>query len=297
MLSKFQTNLASENAPKFGMIAHRNFARVRPLNAIASTYSVVAHNYAFDSENKIHSDDVAAKYGFKGGLVPGVADFAYLARAVYDVWGQEWLGNGTMEAKFFKPIYHGESATAHAQVAAHGLALELMNADGVVCAAGQAALGVSEPLARFADYPAYVAPETEQRPAPSVSSFARGHQLGNYGYLYRTDEVNAATIERFVEVWSCADGLPVWHPAHALHDANRALRANVMLGPWIHTGSRLQLYGAPQDRELISLRGTVRDSYEKRGHIMTELDLAMFADERAIARIEHHAIIRLAGQA
>ena len=33
-----------------------------------ASYEVKAFNYAFDSENKIHSDDVASRYGFKGGL-------------------------------------------------------------------------------------------------------------------------------------------------------------------------------------------------------------------------------------
>ena len=31
-----------------------------------------AINYAHDSDNRIHSDEYAVRYGFKGGLVPGV---------------------------------------------------------------------------------------------------------------------------------------------------------------------------------------------------------------------------------
>ena len=36
------------------------------------TYAVRAHNAATESENRIHADDVAQQYGFKGGLVPRV---------------------------------------------------------------------------------------------------------------------------------------------------------------------------------------------------------------------------------
>ena len=35
-------------------------------------YRVVAFNTAHDSENKIHDDATARRFGFGGGLVPGV---------------------------------------------------------------------------------------------------------------------------------------------------------------------------------------------------------------------------------
>lgn len=263
------------------------------------SYSVVAYNYAFDSENKIHSDDVASQYGFKGGLVPGVADFAYLARAAFSVYGDTWLQDGTIEAKFFKPIYHGELTTANALPSSdgNGLVLELLNAEGIAAAAGSASMGVSDAPPLFTDYASVECPDLAVRPNPDTDSFAAGHPLGNYEYQHLDGPANATAEERFVELWHGANGAPVWHPATALHDANRALRANVHLGPWIHTSSRMQLYGAPNNQDVVSLRGVVKDTYEKRGHVMTELDLAMFANQRAVARIEHRAIIRLAGKA
>ena len=45
---------------------------------IVVTYTVEAFNTATDSTNKIHDDDVARTYGFRGGLVPGVDVYAYL---------------------------------------------------------------------------------------------------------------------------------------------------------------------------------------------------------------------------
>ena len=44
-------------------------------------YAVVAYNSAWDSENKIHDDEVARRFGFSGGLVPGVDVYAYMAHA------------------------------------------------------------------------------------------------------------------------------------------------------------------------------------------------------------------------
>ena len=41
-------------------------------------HHVTAYNFATESDNKIHSDEMAARYGFKGGLVPGVGVYGYM---------------------------------------------------------------------------------------------------------------------------------------------------------------------------------------------------------------------------
>jgi hypothetical protein len=267
-----------------------------PFVNTAAAYSVTAHNYAFDSDNKIHSDDVAAKYGFKGGLVPGVADIAYLARLVYNVWGEPWMSGGTLEAKLIKPVYHGDTASAQAITTENDneLRLELHDPDGTVCAAGRAGLGDAGVAPQIDDYPRVECGATEDRPAPEVATFPAGTMLGAYEYPYVADEARADAAAKFVDAWPHPHGSTGWHPATCLNDANRILRANVALGPWIHTASRLSLYGAPADGELVSLRGQVLDTYEKRGHVMTDADLAVFAGDRPIAHIVHTAIIRLA---
>ena len=54
-------------------------------------YSVVAFNTATASTNKIHDDEVAARSGFRGGLVPGVDVYAYLCHPPAERWGRDWL--------------------------------------------------------------------------------------------------------------------------------------------------------------------------------------------------------------
>ena len=41
-------------------------------------YRVTAYNTSKQSENKIHDDTVARRFGFSGGLVPGVDVMAYM---------------------------------------------------------------------------------------------------------------------------------------------------------------------------------------------------------------------------
>ena len=63
-------------------------------------HRVVAFNTATESTNRMHDDSVAATFGFRGGLVPGVDVWAYLTRPCVDRWGVDFLSGGTMDARF-----------------------------------------------------------------------------------------------------------------------------------------------------------------------------------------------------
>ena len=79
--------------------------------AALSPYRIQAFNTAKASENKIHDDAVARRFGFGGGLVPGVDVYAYMAHLPVARWGRAWLERGAAECRFQKPIYDGEIAT------------------------------------------------------------------------------------------------------------------------------------------------------------------------------------------
>ena len=57
----------------------------------AAPYRVRAFNTAVASENKIHDDTVARRYGFSGGLVPGVEVYAYMTHPCLLVYHKETL--------------------------------------------------------------------------------------------------------------------------------------------------------------------------------------------------------------
>ena len=71
-------------------------------------YELTAVNFAEESANKIHSDDVAKDYGFAGGLVPGIAVYGYMTHPMVERFDRDWLDRGHMDAKFIKPVYDGE---------------------------------------------------------------------------------------------------------------------------------------------------------------------------------------------
>ena len=57
-------------------------------------HRVSAYNTSKHSENKIHDDTVARKYGFAGGLVPGVDVMAYMLHMPVARWGRDFLERG-----------------------------------------------------------------------------------------------------------------------------------------------------------------------------------------------------------
>src|SRR5215472_14247354 len=73
-------------------------------------YAVSAYNTAKESENKINDDAVAQRFGFRGGLVPGVDVYAYMAHLPVQAWGRVWLERGLADCRFLKPVYEGATA-------------------------------------------------------------------------------------------------------------------------------------------------------------------------------------------
>jgi hypothetical protein len=67
-------------------------------------HRVSAYNTSKHSENKMHDDTVAKRYGFIGGLVPGVDVMAYMMHLPVAKWGRAFLERGLIEARFVKPV-------------------------------------------------------------------------------------------------------------------------------------------------------------------------------------------------
>ena len=264
-------------------------------------YKIIGNNYAENHDNKIHSDEVAAQFGFRGGLVPGVGVYAYLTHPVAEMLGEKWLHQGAMTAKFLKPIYHGEEVTVKGKVTSVAplcIGLELFDAGGILCAVGEASLPINLPELNIENYPLQNLPVGADRPVASNVNLPVGKMLGSLSW-----EMNLAEIEsKFLT--DVGAKLPIFfgdqavcHPAYYLAQANEILMATVKLGPWIHTGSKVQHYSLPKDGERLSMRGKVLESSERRGHEIVVLDLGIFGEDgRPVAQIRHSAIVRLANE-
>ena len=254
--------------------------------------SFIARNYAVDHPNKIHSDDTAVRFGFAGALVPGVALYAYLVEPVVTMLGPDWLTRGMMSVKFIKPVYDGAEVAVRARVSDSPLALSLglFDSESALCAVGEANLPQSARVISAADYPVREMPATESRREATSEGVPAGEILGSLNVTLDLAELAQTFLGEIGPEGGC-------HPAYLLMQANELLARNVMLGPWIHTASVVGNCAVPRDGELLSLRGRVVDSGQKRGHEFVTVDLAMFGHEnRPIAAIRHSALIQLREQ-
>jgi acyl dehydratase len=252
-------------------------------------YEVEAQNLSRSSENKIHDDAVARQFGFVGALVPGVEVYAYACHLPVEVWGREWLERGMIECRFAKPVYDGRIARVSAELEGDALII-CIESDGVICANATARMAESATPAIEA-YP--VLPLTNERPPADETSLAPGRMLGT-----ATRDMTEEDAEWYLDGIRETD--PVYrnerivHPGRILRLCNTALMDNVVLGPWIHVGSKVQHSSIARIGEPLSVRARVAANYEKKGHRFVDLDALVIGNgERPVAHVLHTAIYRL----
>jgi acyl dehydratase len=260
-------------------------------------YRLKARNTSATSENLIHDERTARRYGFPGALVPGVTIYAYLTHPLVEALGPGWLDRGAATVRFTRPVLDGEDAVVTGEIVERterGLQASVrITTPSGECATLTAGLPAGLPVAvNVAMY--RVAPLPEERPTATRAHFASLEALGTPITTY--DETCA---DAYVE--KVADSLPVYrgprgrvHPGFYLHEANRALSRNVTMSPWIHVGSVVRHLGRASIGDTLATRGRVRSLYERKGREYVEADLVVMAGERRpIAHILHTAIYRL----
>ncbi len=261
-------------------------------------YRVKARNTSASSENKIHDDAIARRYGFGGGLVPGITVYAYVTHPLVEAFGRDWLERGTISVKFVKPILEGDEVLVSGRVTEQGpgglaVALTASTAKNGDCAVATATL--PDRPAESVDPAAY-----PQAALPGDRPEATRSHLASVGVLGSpVIACDAGAAAEYVD--KVADSLPVYrgpgamvHPGLLLQQANRALSGNVRLGPWIHTGSKVRHLGGARIGETVATRGRVKGLDERKSRETVELDLLMVADgSRPVAHVLHSAIYRL----
>jgi hypothetical protein len=277
---------------------------------LPQVYRVRARNTAADSENRIHDDATAARYGFRGGLVPGVTVYGYMTVPAVAVFNRAWLERGAMQVKFLQPVYEGDEvivratgdspsteapatdAPSSADVIPAKLSITAERSDGTVCAAATATLHRIMCAPRPTDYQRAALPADDARPVAARELFTGGAVLGTLRETLKLQ--GRSLLDQLDERLAIYRGpeAPA-HPAALLELANHLLMRNFKLGPWVHAASDVVNYGTARDGDLIEARGRVIDRFERKGHEFVVLDILLTADGgRVVQQVGHTAIYR-----
>jgi hypothetical protein len=204
-------------------------------------YRVAARNPAAASENRIHADDVARRYGFRAALVPGVTVYAYACHAIVQALGPAWVEAGAAGIRFASPCYDGD----HLVIGASGTpTVQVTVSSGERTAAtGWAALPGEGPRGwPLPDIPTAATPAADQRPAADEEQLAAGRVLGTIP-IPTDAAINAAYLDRIGEPSPLYRQKGWVHPALLLEAANRVLTASVVLTAWLHVETEVRHLG------------------------------------------------------
>ena len=264
-----------------------------------AVYQISAVNDALSSENRIHSDDIARKFGFTGALVSGVSVFGYLTHPLVAVVGESWFGNAVAEVNFLKPAYEGDLLDIRLQPLEDGeqdsYRVLVNNPAGVLLAHLNShrldELPSPDPLADSAGVNVELS-----RPEISWALIEPGRPAPRYEFqVSKERQQEAVSLMRDeLELYQQGDGSPV-HPYLLLKECNNALMRMFVLPAWIHVGSRLVLRQPVRVGQSLDIVTVPIDKWERKGHQFVRLYIAFRSGSEIALEVWHTAIFKIAG--
>ena len=254
-------------------------------------YHVLAYNISHNSENKIHDDAVAKQFGFTGGLVPGVDVYAYMMHVAVGRWGRAFLEQGTTEFRLMKPVYDGDIAEISGDDSPDRTVIDV-HSKGTHCATGWASLPDAIAAPDMNSFAPATPPAMEARPPATAENIPVGGAFSP-NPLEVTPQWSADYLRDIRERASIYQDEGIVHPGIILRMCNWALSHSVLLGPWIHVGSKVRNHSAALVGETLTARSRVTNNYDRKGHLFVDLDVLVLANgSRPVAHVAHTAIYR-----
>lgn len=242
----------------------------------------------------MHGDE-AVKYGFRGGLVPGVDVLAYLAHEAVERWGEQWLGGGRLNGRLISPCYDGEELAVETDEKDGRLSSRVLGSKGDERAVATMSLVTDPETEREMpnwgpdDIPASTAPDPANRPPAAAELLAPGTVLATQHSGFHA-EYAPMYLDQISEDHPAFRESRLAHPGWIMVFANFTIASTVQLGPWIHVASDAWFLRAVGDGERIEVRADVSDRFEKKGHEMVDMRVLYLVGDEVAARINHRAI-------
>lgn len=258
-------------------------------SSVWAPYRVHTHNPSSHSENRMHSDDVARKFGFKGALVPGVTVFSHLTQPLVARFGEAWLARGTADVSFSKPAYDGELLTIRTS-GESAFNLTCINEQGEELARMQATLPAapSPPDPRGNITPA---PPLTERQTVAWDLMEIGKPFPALHWAPTLDENLGWCRDNRDDLAIYREGTsPLLHPGFILRQANYVLRHRFLLPAWIHAASRITFFEAARAGHCYEVRAIPEEKWNRKGHEFARLYVAIRSDDRTVAEVAHTVI-------
>jgi hypothetical protein len=263
------------------------------------SFSALAFNPVPESENRIHSDEVAREYGFRGGLVPGVVVSAYLLHPAAVAWGRDFIERGRSHVVVHSPVYDGERFRVELESASEDrYEAALFDDRGTRCASASVSLPERAPEPPPIRHDA-IRPRDAERAVATRAVMERLRVSGLGAMPARWNE--SAEITTYLA--SAGEMAPVFHrdrlanPAFVLGLTNWLLGANVKMSPWLHLETHAQSYRAIEPGAELVAEAAIADLFDKKGHEFVDVDVTIYGreDHLAVASVRLRAIYRMRG--
>ena len=257
-----------------------------------STYTVTARNFSETSENRIHSDEIAKKFGFRGALVPGVAVYGHLTHLPVKTFGPRWLEHSVADVRLRSPAYHGEEITMNMAANGDGHQVICTGPTGETLAELNTAMPESLPAA---EDPAILDGPFRPRERTEISWDAINvlEPFEPWSVELKQDANERFTME-------VAESLPLYaqegyiHPHYLLALANIALVREYIMPAWIHVGSETRHRSALRVGDEIQIRSVPMEKWERKGHEFIRLYISYWRGDELTTDIVHTAIYKVA---
>ena len=259
----------------------------------------IAINHAESHENKIHSDEVAAKLGFEGALVPGVTVFGLTSIALTKQYGGDWLEGSTIHTRFLKPAYHDDTLDVFLTSSAEQSEARCHNKNGTLLCTLQMQTGTEAPEFHQHNFDLNAQPIASERVNRNEISW----NVINEGAPFPVRPWHPGAEENAKFAHEVQDdhivftdkGAGLVHPHFILSQANQALVDEFEMPAWIHVGSEIRTHHALKQSTNYRVFAKPVRKWRNKGHEFITLYIVYENHGEAYTEIFHTAIYRIAG--
>ena len=224
-----------------------------------------ARNYSEETENRIHSDEVAERFGFTGALVPGVAVFGHMTYQLVEALGDAWLSGYTAYVRLHKPAYHGDELTTRHSVSGDQHTVFCHARDELL-----AELRTSPKEQPPGDLLPH-GPETTERPEIRWDNVHVDEPFPTW--TWQPDAVANAEAAAQIEDDLTCYGTGIVHPHAILSMANRTFTRRYFLPAWLHVSSEIRFHRLLRVGEPVEVRTVPTRKWERKGHEFVDLNI------------------------